>query len=81
MIAEPLAGVADVCDEPIKRIPTTAIPTPTATESLIVIVFSLVVFFRCAAVLASALNDGNRSVRELNHLGGWRKDDKPSRAE
>jgi hypothetical protein len=39
--ATPLAGVAEACHEPSMRIPATAIPAPTATESLSVIGFSL----------------------------------------
>jgi Helix-turn-helix domain of resolvase len=38
--AIPLTGIADACHEPTMRTPATAIPAPTATESLLVIVFS-----------------------------------------
>jgi hypothetical protein len=40
MSATPLTGIADACHEPTMRTPATAIPAPTVTESLLVIVFS-----------------------------------------
>jgi hypothetical protein len=70
----PLAGVADACHEPSTRTPATAIPAPTATESLSVIVFSWRFLFALHRRFSIRLTDGKvRTLRLASNDGATTK--------
>src|SRR6202795_5330146 len=70
MSATPLAGVADACHEPSTRTPATAIPAPTATESLFVIVFSQRFWLALHRRFSISLTDGKVRTLRSNQSAG-----------